>query len=111
MPESLAHTFRRRLDNFDGLSRLDAFANCSPNDMAIVCHLSRFHRPCTIFELFLRRFEEACKYVLNRSYSDLKLFTGFSRAAFIARKLTVSKVIISEPTPDVTNIHHGILVR
>ena len=49
--------------------------------------------------------------IMKQIYSDRKLLTGFIIAAFIERKLTVSKVIISEPTHDVAKIHQGIFVR
>ena len=59
----------------------------------------------------LARIEFTRLYPIHCNYSDRKLFTGFNVAAFIARKLTVSKVIISEPMHEMANIHHGIVVR
>ena len=48
---------------------------------------------------------------LTRNHSLLKLLTGFANAAFIAWKLTVSKVIPMAPAQVTANIHHDISVR
>jgi len=47
-------------------------------------------------------------YSLSLDHSVLKLFTGFAMAAFIAWKLTVSRVITNAPTADKTKIPHDI---
>lgn len=63
------------------------------------------------------KLERACltrfpSYVLiNAFYSLRKLFTGFIRAALMAWKLTVNKVISKAPAPDAAKIHHEISVR
>lgn len=44
-------------------------------------------------------------------YSLLKLFTGFARAALIAWKLIVNKVMISAIMPDRINTPGPILIR
>ena len=43
-------------------------------------------------------------------YSDFRLFTGFNRAALIAWKLTVRKVMTTATEHDAANTHHGIFV-
>ena len=44
-------------------------------------------------------------------YSVRRLLTGFIRAALIAWKLTVSKVMTKAPAPVTANTHHGMSVR
>ena len=49
--------------------------------------------------------------VAEVDHSDLKLFTGFARAALMAWKLMVSNDITIHNRPDMTNTHHSIPTR
>ena len=67
-----------------------------PNEVRI-----KLNDKVVLFYLFIR----VC------SHSVLKLFTGFAVEAFIAWKLTVNSVIITDPTAAIAKTHHEISVR
>ena len=50
-------------------------------------------------------------FSFSKFYSDFNDLTGFIKAALMAWKLTVNKVIAKAPTPANTKIHHEISVR